>query len=81
MYGLKADGVYAAAALLQGDVFAFGNYELGVKAQSKEPFPNQEGKVSVIGVFAEVAVWATFAGRVNAVAIIEKDLHSASQGW
>ena len=77
---LPADGVYAAAALLQGDVFALGNYELGIKAQGKEPFPDQEGKVSVIGVFAEVAVGAPFAGRVNAVAVVEEDLHSASLG-
>ena len=78
---LPADGVYAAAALLQGDVFALRNYKLGIKAQSKEPFPDQEGKVSVIGVFAEVAVGAAFAGRVKAMAVVEEYLHSASQGW
>ena len=77
---LPADGVYAAAALLQGDVFALGNYELGVKTQGKEPFPDQEGKVSVIGVFAKVAVRAALAGRVNAVAVVEEYLHSASLG-
>ena len=77
---LPADGVYAAAALLQGDVFALGNYELGVKAQGKESFPDQEGEVAIVGVFAEVAVRAPFAGRVNAVAVVEEDLHSASLG-
>ena len=78
---LPADGVYAAAALLQGDVLTLGDYELDVEAQGKEPFPDQEGEVAVVGVFAEVAVGAPFAGRVKAVAIVEEYLHSASQGW
>ena len=77
---LPADGVYAASALLQGDVFALGNYELDIKAQGKESFPDQKGEVAVVCVFAEVAVGAPFAGRVKAVAIVEEDLHSASLG-
>ena len=71
-----ANGVYAPAALLQGDVFTLGNYELGVKAQGGESFPNQESEVAVVGIFAEVAVRAAFARRVKAVAVVEEDLHS-----
>ena len=53
-----------------------GNYELDVEAQGEEPFPDQEGEVAVVGVFAEVAVWAPLAGRIKAMAIVEEDLHS-----
>ena len=77
---LPADGVYASAALLQGDVFALGNYEMGVKAQGGESFPDQESEIAVVGVFAEVAVRAELAGRVKAVAIVEEDLHSCRLG-
>lgn len=75
---LPADGVYAAAALLQGNVLAFGDDELAVKAEGRESFPDQESEIAVVGVFAEVAVRAPFAGSVKAVAVVEKYLHSAS---
>ena len=72
---LPADGVYAAAALLQGDVLAFRDDELAVQAEGGESFPDQESEIAVVGVFAEVAVRAPFAGSVNAVAIIGENLH------
>lgn len=73
---LLANGVYAAAALLQGDVFALRNYQLGIEAQGGEAFPDEEGEVAGVGIFAEVAVGAALAGRVKAVAVVEEDLHS-----
>ena len=48
--------------------------------KGKEPFPDQEGEVAVVCVFAEVAVGAAFAGRVKAMAVVEEYLHSASLG-
>ena len=73
---LAAPGVHAAAALLQGDVFALGNYQLNIEAQGGEAFPDEEGEVAVVGIFAEVAVGAALAGRVKAVAVVEEDFHS-----
>ena len=75
---LPADGVYAAAALLQGDVLTFKDDELAVQTESCESFPDQESEIVVVGVFAKVAVRAPFAGSIKAVTVIEKYLHSAS---
>lgn len=77
---LLADLVYAAAALFQGDVVAFWNYELSVKAQVGEAFPDQESEVAVVGVFAEVIIGASLAGCVKAMAIVEKNLHNCRLG-
>ena len=35
------------------------------------------GDFAVVGVFAKFAVWAAFAGGVEAVAGVEEDFHSA----
>ena len=62
---LLANGVYAAAALLQVDVFALGDYELDIEAQGGEAFADEECEVAVVGIFAEMAVGAALAGRVK----------------
>ena len=67
-----ADLIDATTALLQGDVFSFGNQEPAVQPQLLEPFTDTKGEVSVVGVLAEMSVRAAFAGRVKAVAIVEK---------
>ncbi len=73
--------VDAAAALLQGNVFSFRNQEPTVQPQLQKSFTDAEGEVAVIGIFAEVPVGAAFAGRVKAVAIVEKDNHSCRLGF
>ena len=75
-----ADGIYTAAALLQGDVLALRYDELAVQAEGGESFPDQESEIAVVGVFAEVAVRAPFAGSIKAMAIVEKNLHSYHLG-
>ena len=77
---LPADDVYAAAALLQGDVFTFRDDDLAIQAEGCESFPDQESEIAVVGVFAEVAVRAPLAGSIKTVAVVEKYLHSASLG-
>lgn len=61
---LLANGVYAAAALLQGDIFALRNYQLDIETQGCEAVADFDGKVAVVGVFAEVAVRTAFAWSV-----------------
>ena len=73
---LLADLVDPAAALLQGDVFSLRNQELDVEAQGEQLLPDTEGEVAVVGVFMEVPVGAALARGVDAVAIVEEDLHS-----
>jgi len=75
---LLADRIDPTAALLQGDILALGNQELDVEAQGGQLLPDAEGEVAVIGVFTEVPVGATFARGVDAVTIVEENLHSCS---
>lgn len=70
-----ADLIDSPASLGEGDVFALGHKEPGIEAQGGELLPDAEGEVAVVCVFTEKAVRAAFAGRVEAVAVVEKDDH------
>ena len=56
-----ADGVGAANAFFEGDVFGFGDEELGVVAFAVEGCEDLVGEVAGVGVFEEGAVWGAFA--------------------
>ena len=73
---LSADGVYAPAALSKRDVFLLRNDEVGIKMKVEEVLPDLAGDEAGVSVFAEEAVGASFARGLNAVAIVEKNLHS-----
>ena len=73
-----APGGHAAAALLQGDVFLFGNEEFGVKATGGQGGDDAAGDVAGIGVFEKAAVGAALAGSFTAVAVVNEDFHSWS---
>ena len=75
------DLVDSAAALLQGNVFSLRNQEPAVQPQLHKSFMDAEGEVAVIGIFAEMPVRAAFAGRLKAMAIVEKDDHSCRLGF
>ena len=75
------DLVDSAAALLQGNIFSLRNQEPAVQPQLQKSFTDTEGEVAVIGIFAEMPVRAAFAGRIKAVAIVEKDNHSCRLGF
>ena len=60
-------GVGAADAFFEGDVFGFGDEELGVVAFAVEGCEDLVGEVAGVGVFEEFAVWGAFAGGVVAV--------------
>ena len=62
-----ADGVGAADAFFEGDVFGFGDEELGVVAFGLEGCEDLVGEVAGVGVFEEGAVWGAFARSVVAV--------------
>lgn len=70
-----ADLIGSPASLGEGDVFALGHQKPGVEAQGGELLLDAEGEVAVVGIFAEKAVGAAFAGRVEAVAVVEKHDH------
>lgn len=73
---MLADLIDALAALGEGNVFTLGNQELDIEAQGRQLLQDAEGEVAVVGVFAEVPIRATFARRVDTMAIVEEDLHS-----
>ena len=62
-----AVGVGAVDAFFEGDVFGFGDEELGVVAFGLEGCEDLVGEVAGVGVFEEGAVWGAFAGGVVAV--------------
>lgn len=62
-----AVGVDAADSFFEGDVFGFGNEELGVVSFGLEGCEDLVGEVAGVGVFEEGAVWGAFAGGVVAV--------------
>ena len=66
-----ADGVGAADAFFEGDVFGFGDEELGVVAFGLEGCEDLVGEVAGVGVFEEGAVWGAFAFGLNAVAVVD----------
>ena len=62
-----AMGVDAVDAFFEGDVFGFGDKELGVVAFGLKGCEDLVGEVAGVGVFEEGAVWGAFAGGVEAV--------------
>ncbi len=54
--------VGSAYAFLQGDVFFFGDQELGVVASELEVFHHGSGNFAVVLVLAEASVGRAFAG-------------------
>ena len=73
---LAAPLVHAAAALGQGDVRFLRHQERGVQAPGLEGGDDAAGKEPVLGVFQETAVGAPLALGVDAVAVVDEDLHS-----
>ena len=73
---LAAPLVHAAAALGQGDVRFLGHQEGGVVAPGLEGGDDAAGEEPVLGVFQETAVGAPLALGVDAVAVVDEDLHS-----
>ena len=73
---LAAPLVHAAAALGQGDVRFLRHQERGVQAPGLEGGYDATGKEPVLGVFQETAVGAPLALGVDAVAVVDEDLHS-----
>ena len=73
---LAAPLVHAAAALGQGDVVFLGYQEGGVVPPGLEGGDDAAGKEPVLGVFQETAVGAPLALGVDAVAVVDEDLHS-----
>ena len=62
-----AVGVDAADAFFEGDVFGFGDEELGVVAFALKGCEDLVGEFAGVGVFEEGAVWGAFARGVVAV--------------
>ena len=61
---LAGELVGSAYAFLQGDVFFFGDQELGVVASELEVFHHSSGNFAVVLVLAEASVGRAFAGGV-----------------
>jgi len=73
---LAAPLAHAAAALGQGDVGLFGDEEGCVVAEAGEGGDDAGCDEPVQGVFAQAAVGAALAGRVDAVAVVDEEFHS-----
>ena len=72
---LAAPLVHAAAALRQGDVRFLRHQKRGVQAPGLEGGDDAAGEEPVLGVFQETAVGAALALGVDAVAVVDEDLH------
>ena len=73
---LAAPLVHAAAALGQGDVRFLRHQERGIQAPGGEGVHDAPGDDAVFEVFQETAVGASLALGVDAVAVVDEDLHS-----
>lgn len=73
---LAAPLVHAAAALGQGDVRFLRHQERGIQAPGGEGGDDAAGKEPVLGVFQETTVGASLSLGVDAVAVVDEDLHS-----
>ena len=73
---LAAPFVHAAAALGQGDVRFLRHQERGIQAPCLKGGDDAAGEKPVLGVFQETAVGAPLALSVDAVAVVDEDLHS-----
>ena len=69
MANLAGKLVGSAHAFLQGDVFFFGDQELGAVASELEVFHHGSGNFAVVLVLAEASVGRAFAGGVFPVAV------------
>lgn len=56
-----AYGVGSSAAFQERDVFLFRGDDYCIKSESGEAVADFNGKVTVIGIFAESSVWTAFA--------------------
>ena len=63
------------ASLCQGDVFHLRNEQLGIQAVALQTLVDLTCYISIIGELAEQSIWTSLPGSVNAVAIIEENLH------
>jgi len=73
---LAAPLVHAATALGQGDVRFLRHQERGVQAPGLEGGDDAAGEEPVLSVFQETAVGASLSLGVDAVAVVDEDLHS-----
>lgn len=73
---LAAPLVHAAAALGQGDVRFLRHQERGIQAPGGEGVHDAPGDDAVFEVFQQAAVGAPLALGVDAVAVVDEDLHS-----
>lgn len=73
---LAAPLVHAAAALRQGDVRFLRHQERGVQAPGLKGGDDAACEEPVLGVFQETAVGASLSLGVDAVAVVDEDLHS-----
>ena len=73
---LAAPLVHAAAALGQGDVRFLRHQERGVQAPGLKGGDDAACEKPVLGVFQETTVGAPLALGVDAVAVVDEDLHS-----
>ena len=73
---LSAPLVHAAAALGQGDVRFLRHQERGIQAPCLKGGDDAACEEPVLGVFQETAVGAPLALGVDAVAVVDEDLHS-----
>ena len=73
---LAAPLVHAAAALGQGDVRFLRHQERGVQAPGLKGVHDAPGDDAVFAVFQETAVGAPLALGLEAVAVVDEDLHS-----
>lgn len=73
---LATPGIDTAAALGQGDVVFLRYQERGVQAPGCEGVHDAPGDDAVFAVFQETAVEASLSLGVDAVAVVDEDLHS-----
>ena len=66
---LAGEFVGSAHAFLQGDVFLFGDQELGVVASELEVFHYGSGNLTVVLLLAEASVGRAFTGGVVPVTV------------
>ena len=71
-----AEAVDAVAALEEANVFFFRDQEFSVVAPGLEGGDDAAGKEPVLSVFQETTVGAPLALGVDAVAVVDEDLHS-----
>ena len=74
-----AYGIYPAASFSKRNIGNFRYQKLSIVAAIIEFCCDAGGDKAVIFVFEKEPVWAAFAGRFDAVAIVEKNFHSRNK--